>query len=386
MRLHQLTATNFMPYRDTITVDFPTEDHRNVMIVFGDNMRGKTSLMNALRWGFYGEALGRHSRPIALHDVVNKDGARIDDWHVDVFLKFDANGHQYELRRTADRRQHVATPSRTEDFIVATHLSKDGIVIAGDQIEAEINQFAPEQVARFFLFDGELLGEYEELLIEGSEQGRQIKEAIEEVLGVPALTNGRAELGAMLKSATKKQSQEMAHIAGLERSAENMTKLTTRLDSQEADLVKLQDKLAQTRVERSALEDELEQAATVLALKATVDAAREASSGFDAMLKRKRSERHGLLALAWKDMLDSKLEAKRTILRQRLSKSTETLRTRLKLEENIKGVKRLLETRECPTCQQPFPERERAALDGQSGQLGVGVAIWVDSAGDWQGT
>lgn len=94
MRLHQLTASNFMPYRDTITVDFPTDDHRNVMIVLGDNMRGKTSLMNALRWGFYGQALGRHSRPIALHDVVNKDGARIDDWHVEVFLKFDANGHQ----------------------------------------------------------------------------------------------------------------------------------------------------------------------------------------------------------------------------------------------------------------------------------------------------
>ena len=299
MRLHQLIATNFMPYRETITVDFPTEDHRNVMVVFGDNMRGKTSLMNALRWGFYGRALGRHSREIALHEIVNKDGARIDDWHVDVFVKFDANGHQYELRRTADRRAHVATPSRKEDFIVATHLSKDGIVIAGDQIEAEINLFAPEQVARFFLFDGELLGEYEELLIEGSEQGRLIKEAIEEVLGVPALTNGRAELGAMLKSATKKQSQEIAHIAGLERSAENMTKLTIRLDSQDADLAKLQAKLAQTRADRAVLEDDLEQAATVLAWKATLDAAREAASGFDATLKRKRGERHGLLALAW---------------------------------------------------------------------------------------
>lgn len=386
MRLHQLTATNFMPYRETITVDFPTEDHRNVMVVFGDNMRGKTSLMNALRWGFYGRAVGRHSRPIALQDVVNKDGARIDDWHVDVFLKFDANGHEYELRRTADRRPHVATPSRSEDFIVATHLSRDGIVIAGDQIEAEINQFAPEQVSRFFLFDGELLGEYEELLIEGSEQGRQIKEAIEEVLGVPALTNGRAELGAMLKVATKKQTQEMAHIAGLERSAENMAKLTARLDTQDVDLAKLQEKLVQTRADRAALEDELEQAATVLALKATLDAAREAAAGFDTTLKKKRGERHGLLALAWKDMLDSKLEVKRTILRQRQSKSTESMRARLKLEENIKRVKGTLETRECATCHQPFPERERAALGAQLGKLEVELSQLSEVATDFQDT
>lgn len=380
MKLHQLVATNFMPYRETVTVDFPTDDHRNVMIVLGDNMRGKTSLMNALRWGFYGRAMGRHSRPIALPDIVNKDGARVDDWRVDVLLKFEANGHNYELRRTADRRAHVATPSRTEDFIVVPHLSKDGIVIAGDQVEAEINLVAPEQVSRFFLFDGELLGEYEELLIEGSEQGRQIKEAIEQVLGVPALTNGRAELGAMLKAATKKQSQEMAHIAGLERSAEAMAKLTTRLDSQDADLIKLQEKLAQTRSERSVLEDELEQAATVLALKATLDGAREAATGADATLKRKRGERHALLGLAWKDLLDAKLEVKRTILRQRQAKSTETLRARLKLEEAIKSVQKLLDTRACPTCKQPFPEHERAALGAQLGQLEVDLANLEDAA------
>lgn len=385
MRLHQLTATNFMPYRNTITVDFPIEDHRNVMLVFGDNMRGKTSLMNALRWGFYGRALGRHSRPIALQDVVNKDGARIDDWQVDVFLRFDANGHQYELRRTANRRPHVATPSKNEDFIVATHLSRDGIVIAGDQIEAEINQFAPEQVARFFLFDGELLGEYEELLIEGSEQGRQIKEAIEEVLGVPALTNGRAELGAMLKSATKKQTQEMAHIAGLERSAENLAKLTARLDVQDTDLAGLQEKLADTRAERAGLEDELEQAATVLALKATLDAAREALAGFDATLKKKRGDRHGLLAHAWRDMLEAKLEVKRSILRQRQKKSTDLLRARLKIEESIRNTRKLLETRECPTCQQPFPERERAALGAQLGKLEADLSSLEESAVDYQG-
>jgi len=72
MKLHRLSVTNFMPYKGPITIDFPTDDSRNVMIVFGDNMRGKTSLLNALRWGFYGRALGRHSRPIPLQALVNR--------------------------------------------------------------------------------------------------------------------------------------------------------------------------------------------------------------------------------------------------------------------------------------------------------------------------
>jgi DNA sulfur modification protein DndD len=73
MKLHKLTCYNFMPYKGRVVIDFPTDDSRNVMIVFGDNMRGKTSLLNALRWGFYERAVGRHSRPILLHEIVNKD-------------------------------------------------------------------------------------------------------------------------------------------------------------------------------------------------------------------------------------------------------------------------------------------------------------------------
>ena len=373
MKLHTLIAKNFMPYRDPVKVEFPTDDHRNVMLVFGDNMRGKTSLMNALRWGFYGKALGRHSRPIPMQNLVNRDGARLDDWDVDVFLKFEANGHEYELRRTATRRSHVATPTRPEDFLIATHLTRDGAVIAGDQVETEINHFAPEQVARFFLFDGELLGEYEELLIEGSEQGRQIKEAIEQVLGVPALTHGRAELGAVLKAATKKQTQEMAHVKGLERSAANMSSLSTQLESQENDLAGLQDKVSKTRDERASLEDDLEQAASLLAHKANLDAARKSADEAIETLKSKRQARHSILSTAWRDMLDAKLDARRKVLRDRQNRASDLLKQRIRLEDKIQNLKNALDEKECPTCSQPFPEKERSKLGAELGSLEFGT-------------
>ena len=63
MKLHSITMKNFMPYKGQARVEFPQDEFRNVMLVFGDNMRGKTSLLNALRWGFY-EARGR----AAFHD------------------------------------------------------------------------------------------------------------------------------------------------------------------------------------------------------------------------------------------------------------------------------------------------------------------------------
>jgi DNA sulfur modification protein DndD len=250
MKLHRLSMVNFMPYKGKSTIDFPIDDSRNVMIVFGDNMRGKTSLLNALRWGFYGRAVGRHSRPIPLQNIVNQEAALADDWRVEVSVQFDANGHEYDLRRSAVRRPHVATPQRHEDFLVSVQLSCDGVPLTGEQVEPEINQFAPEQISRFFLFDGELLQEYESLLIEGSEQGRDIKDAIEQVLGVPALINGRTELGAIVKSATKRQTSELAHVYGLEKQAQRQQELMTHQDAYERDLKDLQDKLSTVRDNR----------------------------------------------------------------------------------------------------------------------------------------
>lgn len=123
--------------------------------------------------------MGRHLREIPLHELHNKEAALEGDWTMETSVRFEAEGHHYDLRRRATKRKLVAQPSRPEDFEVIVGLQKDSIAVSGHLIEAEINRFAPEQVSRFFLFDGELLQEYETLLIEGSEQGRRIKEAIE---------------------------------------------------------------------------------------------------------------------------------------------------------------------------------------------------------------
>lgn len=371
MKLLKLTVSNFMPYKGTQTIEFPTEETRNIMLVLGENMRGKTSLMNALRWGFYEKAWGRHSRRIALQDIINKDAAAEGDWRIDVHIVLEANGHLYELRRTAERRPQVLTPSRPEDFIVGLHLTRDGIVLSGDQYESEINQIAPEQVSRFFLFDGELLDQYEELLVEGSEQGRQIKEAIEQVLGVPALINGRNQLGAILKAAQKSQAHDLAHIAGLRAQGEKTEKLTTLLDTFEADLEDLSAKLTATRQERTKLEDELEGAASVLALKASLDAARESGKTQADIARRKREERKVVLSEAWKDLLTAKLSTKRDSLSSRRAELMAALNARSRLEGRIDNLRKVLATSECPTCHQALSPERRERLGADLGALEV---------------
>ncbi|MCH5144155.1 AAA family ATPase [Desulfovibrio sp. UIB00] len=369
MKLIKLTMKNFMPYKGLNSIEFPMDDSRNIMLVLGDNMRGKTSLINALRWGFYNTAMGRHSRPIPLQNIINKDAAAEDDWEIEVHIVFEEEEHIYELRRTAEKRPQITCPTKPDDFIVTPFLSRDGVILRGDQFESEIDKIAPEQLSRFFLFDGELLDQYEELLVEGSEQGRQIKEAIEQVLGVPALINGRDELGAILKAAQKRQNHDLSQFDCLKAQAEKNASLTALLDTHEGDLKDLQKRLESIKIEREKLEDDLDAAASVLALKAKLDAAKDTAKTQQELASRKKIERKALLAESWKDLLSAKLNTKRDILTSRQKNLYDTLVKQSHLDAEIANIKNILSTKECPTCQQPFPENLREQLGTKFGKL-----------------
>ena len=380
MKLHSLTARNFMPYKGEMELTFPQDEQRNVVIVFGDNMRGKTSILNAIRWALYGEAVGRHSRSIPLQEIVNTDAVLADDWRVEVHLKFDANGHAYDLRRVADRRRLVATPSKPEDFTQSIHLTRDGSAVTGDQVEAEIGLIAPKQISRFFLFDGELLQEYETLLIEDSQQGHQIKEAIEQVLGVPALTNGRVDIQTILKQAQRRQNTDLKQIAGLEKQAERHANLTGKIDAIDRDLENLNEMLKKVREERTALDYELQAAQSVIGANATLDAKLGEQKVLNEECDKKEAERLDLISGAWKDLIDAQLQVRRDQLERRRKELMDSFKERSSLVQKVSDLKELLKTRQCPTCEQALSDERRSQVGEALGKAEAEVQSINDSS------
>lgn len=369
MKLLNLTLCNFMPYKGEQLVSFPGDPSRNVMMIYGDNMRGKTSFLNALRWAFYGRALGRHLRDIPLHSLHNIEATNEGDWTMEVSIQFDADGHRYDLRRRSDKKPLVAKPSRPEDFDVTVGLQRDGLAIPGYQIDSEINKFVPEQVSRFFLFDGELLQEYETLLIEGSEQGRRIKEAIEQVLGVPALIHGRDEAATLLKKAQKLQSLDLSHVQGLERQADKQKLLQDKQESLERDLDTLNEKHKALRLERQKLDDELERTESVYQAKASLTAREQRQKDIIDTQKGKREERLQLISRVWRDFLQPKLAIKHGHLVQERQRLTEQIGDRRAILEKIAQLQSILDTERCPTCGQSISEERRNSAGKDLGRL-----------------
>ncbi len=352
MKFLELTVKNFMPYKGQQTIKFPTDPSRNVLVVFGDNMRGKTSILNAIRWGLYGKAFSRHKAVIGLDKIINSEALQEGDAEFSVEIKFEAGNHTYELTRIAKKKAYVARPESSSDYEEHVFLKRNGVAIAGHQIEPEINLYAPEQVSRFFLFDGELLQEYEMLLEEGSATGEAIKEAIEQVLGVPALINGRDDSLTLLKMAEKQQTKDLSKMNDMGRLADQQRLLQEMEDVKLRDLETTKDQLKKIRSEKSILEDEIESlsqlSVTAMELKERTNRHRELVSEQEKL----RGDVLTLASTAWKDLLKPKLVLLEEALLSEVNSKTGQITQEGAIGQEIKQVQSILNLSVCPTCQQ----------------------------------
>jgi DNA sulfur modification protein DndD len=106
-------------------------------------------------------------------------------------LKFAFEGDTYELIRQAIPA--VKPPASDLDYRIERMLIRNGVMLGPQEIDRALAQVFPEDISRFFLFDGELLQEYEELIISESDVGPKISGAIERILGVPIVKAGSRE-------------------------------------------------------------------------------------------------------------------------------------------------------------------------------------------------
>lgn len=369
MKLKELTIRNFMPYKGEQTVNFPQHDTRNVMLLFGDNMRGKTSFLNAMRWGFYGIALGRHLRSIPRVNLVNIEAATEGDWSMSIMLKFSDGGKDYEIRRCIEKKKHVSQPKNDADFEESVGLRIDGVVVPGNTIENKINQVVPEEISRFFLFDGELLQEYENLLVDESEQGEKIKEHIEQALGVPALIHGRDEFISLLKDARRLQAKDAKKNTELKRFAEQQNQLEFKLSSIEKDLNDLMAQHSAIEKQVDDIDDELKNTEGVQRKKIELNGLASERKALERQLKELADDQRVLLKSAWQDVLHSNMAPLLETIKARRDNLQAAVENKAILITKIRTLQKSIDNPTCETCDQVIPEENILRIRDQIARL-----------------
>lgn len=305
LRFISLTVEDFGPFKGTQTIDFTNED--GVTFIWGNNGRGKTTLLNVFRYALYGKFQNRRGAVVDLTSLSNMESRSDGRYGFKVVLRMNNDGEQYELTRQFKARAGVTRPSKNDDYEQTIYLKRGTSILSGAESEHILKLIMPEQVSRFFLFDGELLQEYEELLMEGTDIGSKIKDSIEKILGVPVLTNGATDSEAVLDDYQKAKTKVAQSNKQTEQLGSQIAVIEAEIEEHTAELERMREELNQEQVKRTQLESELEQNEHVRSLLGDMKALETSIDG-------KKAKRDALLSSicvvtkdAWKGLIGSKV-------------------------------------------------------------------------------
>ena len=108
LRINKLLLENFGPFKGKQELTF--SERPGVTIVYGENMRGKTSLLNAMRFALFGSVLSRGMRDASLELLGNWESAAEGEYGFSVTLDLTSGSTHYRLTRNCRPKRGVEQP------------------------------------------------------------------------------------------------------------------------------------------------------------------------------------------------------------------------------------------------------------------------------------
>ena len=179
MIIDQVILHNWQPYygrgsKDSSKFDFTPKKSKstNSAILYGENTQGKSSFWEAIRFAMYGAVPITDStdKPLISYELsdrplLNTEAYENGDYLFSVQILFRHGGEEFALTRGYDCKKTVAHPRQDhemEETLTIQNLSKGGKLDLDPQ--RFINEILPENLVNFFMFDGERIEDYKNLL------------------------------------------------------------------------------------------------------------------------------------------------------------------------------------------------------------------------------
>ena len=156
MLLKSLRLLNFRQYEGTQRVEFSVDSDKNVTVILGDNTFGKTTLLQAFSWCFYGKVNLPNAEMLLNYDVADgmRNGETAD---VEVEIELVHNNRLYSLLRSqiyskVGGNVRGDAPTKKMSFLKPDGQSEP---INSGKIDEVIKSILPEDLSSYFFFDTE---------------------------------------------------------------------------------------------------------------------------------------------------------------------------------------------------------------------------------------
>jgi DNA sulfur modification protein DndD len=189
MILERLVLENFRQFKGRQELLFSDIREKNVTIIHAENGFGKTTLLKALLWGFYGRdgLMGNDGKSddfekpnLLIHEGLALQSTDPNELFVSVKIVFKHDKKRYILTRSLSLAQQKQDAKKTELNLV---IMQDGQTFTQDRPQQIIQSIIPKGISRFLFFNGERINYLAE-----EQNSAKITDAIHQMLGLKLLS------------------------------------------------------------------------------------------------------------------------------------------------------------------------------------------------------
>lgn len=151
---------NFRQFKDLQEIEFSQDEQQNITLILGDNTSGKTTLLQAFLWCFYGTA--NFEVKDLLNEMVAEEIKQTEE-SVDTYVSIDLEhqGTNYYITRKLNHfvRNGVVVPASTSKLEIS-YLDKSGETekISPKKTKEKMGEILPKNLSMYFLYDTERFG------------------------------------------------------------------------------------------------------------------------------------------------------------------------------------------------------------------------------------
>ena len=235
MIISNIILENIYAYEDINEFNFNTDD-KNIILIKGENGFGKTSFINSLKIGFHGITkdilkIGNKYIPKQEYIKGNENFEGLITKNKD-FAKIEIETNEFKIIRTFPQDELV--------------LIKDDEKYFGNEAQEIINQFFPENLNKFFFFDGEKVQEIANF------ENEEFKEMLENVLKLDIYDQSIKDLETLYKKIIK-ESLDKKSLQTLQEKEKLQNELVSKIETLEEKYEKLKENLINLQSQEKAM-------------------------------------------------------------------------------------------------------------------------------------
>ena len=181
MKLQRIEIYNFRFIYGIRELFFSNDPKKPLTIFIGENTGGKSTILNAIYWCFFGELMPGSDRP---HEIINDSAKKQGERDTFVTIDFTHNEKQYQIKRESGDLTNFSI-----DIIENGNFSPESNPVKF------VNNLIPSNLREWFFYDGESSLK-DRITLEG---GSEIKKSLRTIQGFTFIDQLKEDINKVIK-------------------------------------------------------------------------------------------------------------------------------------------------------------------------------------------